>query len=712
MTATISEPTRHQLSQASTGFVIGVDIGGTFTDCVVMSPDGTMTGAKSPTTPDNRSIGFFGAIERAAEKLGMSLGELMSQAERLVHGTTTGTNAIVSRDGAVTGLISTAGHGDIMFLMGGGGRTSGLAADESLHVPSTDKPVPLVPKRLVATVPERMDIDGQVVVALDEDAVRREIDRLVNGEGAEAIAVSLMWSIKNPDHEQRIREIAADVAPHVFVSCGSDLVARVGEYERTTTTVMNAYIGPLMVRYIDSIEAGAAERGLQGRVLFAQCGGGAITGAEAKVAPIRTVQSGPVAGIVSSEVLARQIGTKDVLLADMGGTTFDVSVIRDGVGLRRETSLFQRYELALPMLDVESVGAGGGSIAWVDESGRLNVGPKSAGAAPGPACYGRGGEDATVTDADVVLGIIDPGTFLDGRMTISKDLAEKAVGKIADQLGMSRYEAAAGINRIVDSKMADLLRRMSVLRGLDPRRFTLYAFGGGGPVHSAEVARQAGIRQMVVPLPAIAAMWSALGAAVADVAYVYQRPELLTVPVDASSLRRIFDELEGKALDTARRQGLDDLPASLSRSMRMKYRMQVHDVEVPVVGDLDVAAPGLEDQFNDVYAGIFGPDAGFREGGSLITSLQVQFHGVTSKPSLRLLTTGAGAEGATSSRPVYWQELGDVVDTPVFKPGIDRITETFVGPLLIELPDTVVVIRPGMRAEFDEYGNLLVTTLA
>ena len=711
MTAVAEQSTADGVRRPA-GYVIGVDIGGTFTDCVVYAPDGTMTGAKAPTTPENRAQGFFDSIEVAAEKLGLPLRALLERSERVVHGTTAGTNAIVARDGAVTGLITTAGHGDVIFLMGGGGRTSGLAADQALHVPSTDKPEPLVPKRLVATVPERVDVEGEVIVALDEDAAREAIRHLVQDEGAEALAISLMWSVKNPRHEQRIRELAAEVAPHVFVSCGSDLVNQVGEYERTTTTVMNAYIGPIMVRYIDSIESGAAERGFPHRVLFAQCAGGAITGEEAKAAPIRTVQSGPVAGIVSSQMLARQIGTENVLLADMGGTTFDVSVIRHGSGLRRDVSTFQRYELALPMLDVESVGAGGGSIAWVDSSGRLNVGPRSAGAVPGPACYGNGGTEATVTDADVVLGIIDSARFLNGRMEIKPELAEQAIGRLAEQLGLGLMETAAGINRIVDAKMADLVRRMSVLRGLDPRRFHLYAFGGGGPVHSPEVARQAGIASVVVPLPAIAAMWSALGAAVADVTHVYQQPRSFPLPVGAAEIEAIFSELEARAADIVREQGLEALPTSIARSLRIKYSMQVHDVDVPMPTAIapDDAAD-IADRFDAIYAELFGPDAGYREGGAEITSLHVQYHGVTAKPSLRRIDRSSADGVERDSRPVWWPERGGTVDTPVVRlTGVGVPAEPLTGPVLVELPDTVVAIRPGMTGTFDEFGNLHVAT--
>jgi N-methylhydantoinase A len=709
VTVTDSQPQTSGVRRPA-GYVIGVDIGGTFTDCVVYAPDGTMTGAKAPTTPENRANGFFDSIERAAEKLGMSLRELLEASERVVHGTTAGTNAIVSRDGAVTGLITTAGHGDIMFLMGGGGRTSGLPADQALHVPSTNKPEPLVPKRLVATVPERIDVDGDVIVPLDEAAARAAIRHLVEDEGAESLAISLMWSVKNPQHEQRIRELVNEIAPGVFVCCGSDLVAQVGEYERTTTTVMNAYIGPIMLRYIDSIEHGAAERGFPHRVLFAQCAGGAITGDEAKAAPIRTVQSGPVAGIVSSQMLAQRIDTQNVLLADMGGTTFDVSVIRNGSGLRRNTSTFQRYELALPMLDVESVGAGGGSIAWIDASGRLNVGPKSAGAFPGPACYDMGGTEATVTDADVVLGIIDPDRFLAGRMSIKRELAEAAIGQLAEQLGLGLLETAAGINRIVDSKMADLLRRMSVLRGLDPRKFYLYAFGGGGPVHSPEVARQAGIKHVVVPLPAIAAMWSALGAAVADVTHVYQEPRRFELPVGADEIEGIFGALERVAAETAVEQGLSALPTSVARSLRVKYQIQVHDVEVPMPTRISAAdAADITDRFNAIYAELFGPDAGYRQGGAEITSLHVQYHGLTAKPELREVDGSSIGEERTS-RPVYWSESSAVIDTPVIRLDGGVVEGTIDGPALIELPDTVVSLRPGMTGSFDRFGNLHIDT--
>jgi N-methylhydantoinase A len=693
----------------STRYAIGVDIGGTFTDCVVVDEAGTITTAKVPTTPDDRSAGFFGSIDRAADKLGVTSTALLADCDRIVHGTTTGTNAIVSREGAVVGLLTTAGHRDVMYLMKGGGRTSGLPADDLLHLPTTDKPDPLVPKSLIAEVNERVDLDGDVIVPLDEDHALEAIERLKEA-GAEAVAVSFIWSVKNPDNERRVAELARKELPDTFVTSASDLVARVGEYERTTTAVMNAYIGPLMVRYVEAIRAGAASRGYRGRVLFAQCAGGAITVEEAQAAPIRTVQSGPVAGIVSSELLARRLGEPNVIAADMGGTTFDVSVIRSGVALERHVSNFQRYDLALPMLDVESIGAGGGSIAWIDGSGRLNVGPRSAGADPGPVCYGHGGTEPTTTDADVVLGIIDPDSFLHGRMPLDRDAAERAIARLAAPLGLSIEETAAGISRIVDSKMADLIRRMSVLRGFDPRLFVCFAFGGGGPVHASAVAAEAGIGRVIVPLPEVAPLWSALGAVASDVSHVYQDPREYVLPVSGAELTAGFDRLESLARETLEDEGFSPDAVELRRSVRMKYVMQVHDVEVPVkAGSIDdEGVARIDADFDTTYEQLYGRGAGYRQGGVQITGLQIRATSPTAKPTFPTRPRVDRSAVATTSRPVYWSETGGRIDTDVVTISDECVDDTFEGPTLLELPDTVIVVRPGQSARFDELGNVVI----
>jgi N-methylhydantoinase A len=690
---------------------VGVDIGGTFTDCVVLDSAGRTTAAKVPTTPEDRSAGFFGSIERAAAALGLAAEDILSRCDRLVHGTTTGTNALVSRSGARVGLLTTAGHSDAIRIMKGSGRTIGLPSDQTLDVPNTDKPEPLVDTRLIAAVRERIDVDGDVVVPLDEDDVRRGTELLIE-RGAEAIAISFLWSIVNPSHERRAAEIAGEVAAGRFVSCSSDITSAVGEYERTAVAVANAYIGPLMEDYVSAIELGARARGYEGPVLFTQCAGGAIMGAEARSVPAKTIHSGPVAGVMASVMLAKRLGTGNVIAADMGGTTLDVSVIHGGTPVQRNVSLFERFALALPMLDVESIGAGGGSIAWVDDAGRLSVGPESAGADPGPACYSRGGTEPTVTDADVVLGIIDPARFLDGRMRLDRRRAEEAIAPLAERLGMTLVETAAGINRVVDAKMADLVRRVSLLRGFDPRKFDCFAFGGGGPVHMTAVATDSGISRVIVPLPRTASVWSALGAAGSDVSHVLQEWKVIDLPVAGEVVGEAFRSLESRALELLAAEGFTPDRVELTRSARLRYAMQVHDVEVPVrPGKLtDSRVEEIDRDFERTHEELFGKDSGYRQGGVQFTGFQIRAVGTTPKPDL--VAERAEGGGEPVERAVYWYELGEEVETPVWSLAAAARASVLSGPALIELPDSVIVVRPGQSGGWDEFGDFVVETAA
>jgi N-methylhydantoinase A len=682
---------------------VGVDIGGTFTDCTIMHDGGRITTGKSPTTPDDRSRGFFDSIESAATQMGSTLSSVMGRCGLLVHGTTTGTNAIVERRGAAMGLLATRGHDDAMFIMKGQGRTAGLSPDEALDVHSTYRPEPLVPRAMVRPITERIDVDGEVIVPLDEEEVRDAVRDLV-AAGARALTISFLWSTMNRAHEQRARELAAEVAPDLFVSCSSDLSSRSGEFERTTTAVMNSYIGPLMLEYVDRIQDGASQRGFDGSVQFAQCAGGAITSAEARHAPVRTVHSGPVAGTIAMASIAERTGLRNVIAVDMGGTTFDVSVIHDGRPLQRDISIFERYAMALPMLDIESIGAGGGSIAWIDEAGRLNVGPRSAGARPGPACYGFGGTEATVTDADVVLGLVNPDNYLGGRMRLDRDLAEQAVDRLATRLGMTRHETAAGISTVVDAKMADLVRRMSLLRGLDPRNFACAAFGGGGPVHAPAVAAQAAISKVIVPLPHAASVLSAYGAATSDVVHVVQRWRVLGLPVPGTEVEDIFAALEHEARTKFASQGIDTDEVTLERSVRMRFSMQIHDVEVSVpAGPIDDdAVQRIDQRFEEVHDQLFGRGSGDRTGGIDFTAFQVRATANTGKAEL--ISDDRQAPNR-SSRPVYWSELRDFLQTPVY----DEVpADPIEGPALIELPDTVIVVRPGQHGAPDGAGNYVI----
>jgi N-methylhydantoinase A len=706
------------------GYIVGVDIGGTFTDCAIVGPTGEIRVGKVPTRPDDRARSFFEAIEEAAGRLGLTLADLLSRCDRLVHGTTIGTNALITRGGARVGLIATVGHGDCISVMKGFGRLAGLSIDRLLDLPRTDKPVQLVPKTRVMEVVERVDFEGDVLVTLDEASVLEALDRLA-GDGIDALTVSLLWSVRNADHEQRIVELARDRYPELFVTAASEIASRVGEYERTMTGVINSYIGPLMDTYVSALERGALGRGYRGQISYAQCAGGTITGAEARQAPIRTVQSGPVMGTLGSAFIAAEMGEPDIIVTDMGGTSFDVSVIRGGAPDLRDHSVLERFEIALPMVYVDSIGAGGGSIAWIDHGGGLEVGPQSAGADPGPACYGRGGTEPTVTDADVVLGVLDPRNFLHGAAQLDPDAAERAIATIADPLGLSVHEAAAGINRLVDSNMADLLRRMSVLRGLDPREFACFAYGGMGPVHAAAVAREVGVKRLIIPLPHVAPVWSAFGATVADVVHIHQRARRLRLPAaapgggDAPSetngsfvdmtMTAVFAELEQEAQAVLAGEGFASDQTELHRSLRMKYSAQVFDIEVPIArrGKLTIEDIGaIAAEFARVYERLHGAGSGHPEGGIEVTGFIVRGRGITDPP--RLAAPHAAAAPQRTRRQVYWHELGGFADTPVLRLDGGILSEPLAGPLLIELPDTVIVLRPGQIGRFADNGSLVV----
>jgi N-methylhydantoinase A len=688
--------------------VIGVDIGGTFTDCAIVLPDGTAQPGKSPTTPDNRARGFFDSIEDAATGLGLSLDEALARCRLLVHGTTTGTNALIERRGAEVGLITTSGHGDVTLIMKAEGRLTGVDGAHIWDLPRGDKPEPVVPRALIREVDERIDYLGEVVVALDEAQVLAAADELV-AAGVEAIAVSFLWSVRNSAHEDRAVQLITERHPQIFVTAASSVSSFVGEYERTMTGIINAYIGPLMKDYVERIEREAGRRGYAGRILYAQCAGGAITEAEAQVAPVRTVHSGPVSGLLGSAHVAAALGEPDLMVADMGGTSFDVSVIRGLTPDVRDVSLLERFEVSLPMVYVDTVGAGGGSIAWLDAAGGLQVGPHSAGAMPGPACYGNGGTEATVTDADVVLGVIDPDNFLHGKRKLDRAAAERAVSALGEQLGLSLEATAAGINQIIDAKMADLLRRMSILRGFDPREYAVFAYGGGGPVHVGAVAREVGVRKVIVPMLHMASAWSAYGATVADVIHVVQRWEQHRMPVDPNRMDRVLGDLEEQARGILAAEGFEGDRVAIDRSVRMKYTTQLHTIEVPISGEpLDEAAvEGIGQDFARLYDDLHGEGSGHQAGGVSLTGFVLRARGIVDRPRI------ARAPGATdverTSRPVYWAEEGARVDTPVLRVSGGRLEGRLEGPMLVELPDTVVVIRPGQTATCDEYGNLVLT---
>lgn len=684
-------------------YSIGTDIGGTFTDCTVVGGDGGIVTGKVPSTPPDFSEGFFGSVEEAASKLGLSLEDLLSRATTLVHATTAATNAMVQRKGARVGLLTTRGHGDAILVMRGGGRSKGLDLDQTLFLPGAAKPKPIVPRELIREVGERVDCNGEVVVDLDEDEVRASVDQLLEA-GAETIAVAFLWSFLHPRHELQAREIVEQRAPEIFVSCSHQIAPRVGEYYRIVATVMNSYVGPLMTDYVGQIADGAAARGYERPVHFGQCVGGTVPVAEIRRKPLFTLDSGPVSGIVAANYLGEQFGYPNIITADMGGTTFDVAVIAENAPRRRESTNLDRYEMYLPMLDVESIGAGGGSIAWRDPASEtVKVGPQSAGADPGPVCYGKGGTDPTVTDANVALGVINPDRFLHGQRRLDRDASCEAIARLGDELGLSMERTAAGIVEIVDSTMAEKIRRMTVYRGHDPREFAVFAFGSAAGAHASAFSRALQVRAVVVPIGNIASVLSALGTVSGDVVHVYDQSVRRLAPYDMDELRQDFAPLERRAIDQLGDEGFSEDEIVLSRLVSMKYGAQVFDVEVPLE-EAD-SSGSLVARFEGTYDRRFGKGSGYAPAGIEIIRERVHATGRLTRPEIAHRSGNGQPPMPLETRSVFWRERMDWVETPIY----DKVPAAIDGPAVVELSDTTIVVRPGDRVASDPHGNLILT---
>lgn len=702
----------HSQNMPGEAVIIGIDVGGTFTDCAIVDDHGSIVIGKAPTTPDDLTIGFQNALSDAAEKMGVSASNVLSRADRLVHGTTQGTNAIVTRSGARAGLITTRGHGEALHIMAGGGRTRGLSLDEVLDLPATNKPASIIPLARVAEVTERVDSEGQVIVPLDLETARAAIGSLLD-QGVDAIGICLLWSFLNPSHEQMLRNLVREMAPHVHVSVSNEVAPALGEYPRMATVAMNAYTGPILADYVRRLSALTLDAGLK-RLLFANCAGGTVTTDTAQDLAILTLQSGPAAGVAGAAHFGAQMGYPHIVTADMGGTTFDVGLVVDGQPIVQPGTVFEQYELHLPMVDVQSVGAGGGSIAWIDAIGEgLKVGPQSAGATPGPVCYGSGGTQPTVTDADLVMGFIDPDNFLGGRKKLDVDAARRAIAELGARIGMDVDQTAAGICTIVDTRMADLIRRMTLFKGYDPRDFSLFAFGGGSPLHAGLFAAELGIRSVVVPLAAAASVWSALGAASSDLSHIVQRSQKCLQPFAAEPIEEIFADLEELADKRLAEDGIPPEQRQLQRSLSMKLAEQVFELELPMPSGPLTAddTAGLEERFIDAYEQRYGIGTAYRDAGMLITGMKVRAFGRIRKPELVRSTSASPSveQALRTRRSVYWIEEQDRVETPVYDGERLERGAAISGPAIIEFAVTTVAIRPGQSARLDDIGNLVMT---
>ena len=696
-------------------FQVGVDIGGTFTDCVVIGSDGEMVSAKSPSTPPNFSQGMINAMSVAAETLGLTFEAFCPRITVLTHGTTVGTNALIQRRGARVGLITTRGHEDVIHIMRGSRGITSRDLNKVVHFPESQKPDPIIPKRYIAGVSERMDCNGAIVVPLNEAEVALAIDDLLS-KGVEAIAICLLWSFKDPQHERRIAEMVRQRAPDVFVTCSHEIAPKWGEYERTTATALNAYIGPVTSRYLSLLDKQLREAGYRQPLQITQCGGGSISVQRAIEAPLLTLDSGPVSGVTGSQFLGQRIDCPNIITTDMGGTSFDVGIVHGGVPAYSFISNVAQYEYFIPKVDIQAIGSGGGSIARVDPvSKTLRVGPESAGADPGPACWGKGNTEPTVTDADVVMGYIDPDNFLGGRIKLDRAASVRAVQTVADALGLGLMETAAGIAKIAEFKMADIIRKTTVEKGFDPRDFTLFAFGGAGPVHAGVFARELGVQRVLIPLNRVASTWCAFGAATADILHIHEQVEIQSSPFNPHALNGIFKSLATKAHEAMNADGISKSKRSLSLSVDMRHRGQINEVEVNLTGLLNkqgkVTAANLGAilaAFYERYEAIYGKGSSYSDARLEMVTFRARARAATQPLALKKVTRlqkQAPPNATTGKRPVYWASFGKAVATPVMDGSKLRAGNVVTGPAIIETTETTIVVHPEQVLRVDGWGN-------
>ncbi len=691
-------------------YLVGVDIGGTFTDCVVIDAAGAVVTAKSPSTPDDFARGMLDAMSAAAGQLDTDLDGLCRQTVLLSHGTTIGTNAIVQQRGAPVGLITTRGHNDVIHIMRGSRGITGRDIQQVVHFPESAKPDPIVPKRLIEGVSERVDCFGEVVVPLNEAEAEQAIRRLI-AKGVKAIAICFLWSFRHPEHERRVKAMVQAIAPDVFVSCSADLVPKWGEYERVTAVALNGYIGPLTSGYLKNLDRQLAARGYQHPLQITQCGGGTISVEKAIGAPILTLDSGPVSGVTGSQYLGDLMGCPNIITTDMGGTSFDVGIIFDGKPAYSFVSNTHQYEYFLPKVDIQAIGSGGGSLVRVDPVTRtMRVGPESAGAVPGPACYGRGGTTATVTDADVVLGYLDPENFAGGKIKLDKAAAERAVQAVADQLGLSLVEAASGIAKIAEFQMADIIRKMTIQKGFDPRDFVLFAFGGAGPAHACVFAGELGVAKVVIPQKKTASTWCAFGAASAHILHIHEQVDILASPFERARVNATLEALETVAREEMTADGVAPGRVALQFSIDMRHKGQINEVEVIL------PASRLADGFHDDLAGrffaryeqLYGKSSSFRGARLEMVTFRVRATAATPQPKLvptKDLTDRIPDAARRGSRAIWWDSLKRTADTPIFDGALLKPGNTIKGPTVVETTDTTVVVHPGKTLRVDAFGN-------
>ena len=674
---------------------IGVDIGGTFTDIVALDRAGRLALTKVPSTPKDLLDGIGAAVTRVLALAGGKPGDV----ERFIHGTTIATNAILEQKGAVTAVLTTDGFEDVLEL----GRMKRSRMYDLSMDPET--PTFLAPRRRRVGIRERLDAKGRVLIALNEADVRSAALRL-RAQGVQAIAVCYLFSFVNPAHERRTREIIAELAPEISVSLSSDVDPTFREYERLCVTAFDAYLGPVVKRYLAGLADTLRGLGVPGVPLIMRSRGGIVSAALAARQPVTLFLSGPAGGVIGAGFAAERSGVRDFVSLDMGGTSNDVALAREGKPLLASEGSIGPYPVRTPMVDVNTIGAGGGSIAWIDAAGGLRVGPHSAGAEPGPACYGRGGDHATVTDASVVLGYLNPVRFAGGSMMLDVRAAERAVAAIGQRLGVDTVAAAAGIHRVIHSRMADQIRLVTIKRGYDQRQFSLVVLGGAGPVHGAALAEEMGMAEVLVPeAPGVLAAFGLLAAAVEH--HNARTLQARTDVADLSDVNRCLGELDAAGRARMREEGVPGPEVRVAYAADMRYVGQAYELEVPIAAPVTPErVPEIAAAFHAVHERVYG----YARTQQPVEF--VNFRAVHTYPLPRPVVTPAArpsgtlADARLGERRAYFAGF---VPTAIYERARLPLGARLAGPAIVEQSDTTTVIPPGVTARVDDAGNLRLT---
>ncbi len=692
-------------------YVIGIDTGGTFTDTVIVDNEGNIAIGKALTNYKDFKEGVVASLKNSAEKIGVDLEDILKNAIFVGHGTTLGTNAVINRRFAKVGFLTTIGHEDAILIMRAVGRTDGLNELEIRHQATCRKPEPIVPKPLIKGIVERVDCFGEIVVEMDETQAEKAIDELIE-DGVEAIAISLLWAFANPKHEIKLKEIINKKYPHIYVAVSHEMVPLIREYARGMSVIIDAAIGRLMENYINSLNNELMNKGLRYPISIMQAYGGVTSSATAR--PISTIESGPAGGVIGSKYLGEMSEIRNIVTTDVGGTSFDVSIIKDNEWFYARNPLVDRYRVAIPMIEITSIGAGGGTIAKIDHAtGGLMVGPESAGSHPGPVCYNLGGEEPTVTDADLILGYLNPEYFYEGKLKLNKDKALKVMKeKIAKPLKMDVFEAAYTIYGIINSYMADNLRQSIVGKGYDPRDFVIFAYGGNGPMHVGSYARELGVKKVYIPPQA--SVFSAFGIASSDVVRTYRYSEFHSMPASPDKINVIFNRMEENAIEDMLKEGFTKEDVIIKRELDMKYGRQVHEVPIVIkngeLNDRDMLK--VSEEWERKYESIYGKGSGYKEAGVQIVSFMVTATCRTVKPQIRKCEDKPVSDASSalkSKRDVYF--YNKFFDTDIYGYEKLRYGNIINGPAIIEAPTTTVVVFPDQRVIMDEYNNIVFKQL-